>query len=142
MPTSVSFLFQTWLQRVGDFTVRYADNGDCLELILSVRGFECRIAHITLLCSRDTKRWSLTSSNAVNWSLTTCSLIPLIQPEFEAFETVVELIKHYAKCPLPPAAEGLVLVSPCERPRWIIKRADIEFGGSPLGKLNFVDRND
>lgn len=108
----------------GDFAVRAIDRRAYTELVLSLMGHKC-VIHITIICDRKTLKWSLTT---------------IRQTSHKVFDTVPELIDHYKKnlLPIEPPNDDLVLVNPCKRPRWILKRGNIRV---VLDKSNMLGRS-
>jgi len=117
---------EPYLKKQGEYAVRAHDHRTFCELVLSVRAVTM-VNHITLICDKGTKRWTLTTPRG---------------PDNKFFATIPELIEHYRKdfLPIAPPNDRVILTQACKRPKWILKRQNVEIENhNSLGSGNFCD---
>jgi len=117
---------EPYLKKQGEYAIRAHDHRTFSELVLSVRSVTM-VNHITLVCDKVTRGWALTTTRG---------------PDTKFFATIPELIEHYRKdfLPIAPPNDRVILTQACKRPKWILKRQNVEpDNNSLLGSGNFCD---
>jgi len=115
---------EPYLKKQGEYAIRAHDHRTFSELVLSVRSVTM-VNHITLVCDKVTRGWALTTTRG---------------PDTKFFATIPELIEHYRKdfLPIAPPNDRVILTQACKRPKWILKRQNVEpDNNSLLGSGNF-----
>jgi len=117
---------EPYLKKQGEFAVRAHDQRNFCELVLSVRSVTM-VNHITLVCDKITRGWTLTMAQT---------------PDTKFFPTILKLIEHYQKnfLPIAPPNDKVILTQSCKRPKWILKRQNLDVHyDCLLGSGNFCD---
>ncbi|KAI6192924.1 SH2 motif and Tyrosine protein kinase domain containing protein [Aphelenchoides fujianensis] len=110
------------LQQVGDWLVRATEARHKTELLISTRGAERRVVHLSLAYDRPTDRWHL----------------GIVRSKRPNFASILDLLRHYHRHRLPGVRTPLK--NAVLRPKWNVQPENIRYDKKKdfLGAGNFA----